>query len=101
MSWHLNDPVEMTLGVGSRARPCGGHVVAHAGPRGHHQFPTDALQSGTYFYRLTTGGWSAATRFKSWIVKVGVFGAAVPICQDYTYYLNALHEQWAAERLTR
>ena len=30
--------------------------------------------------------------------KVWVFLAPLcPICQDYTFYLNALHEQWAAE----
>lgn len=34
--------------------------------------------------------------------KVWVFLAPLcPICQDYTYYLNALHEQWAAESATQ
>ena len=34
--------------------------------------------------------------------QVWVFLAPLcPICQDYTFYLNALHEQWAAESATQ
>ena len=55
-------------------------------PRGHHQrsFVLDALQSGTYFYRLTTADGlvrSHTVQVVDCVEGVGVFGAAVPICQ--------------------
>ena len=57
VSWHLNDPVEMTLELlDVRGRVVDTWLPMQSFPRGHHQrsFVLDALQSGTYFYRLTT-----------------------------------------------
>ena len=57
VSWHLNEPVEMTLELlDVRGRIVDTWLPMQSFPRGHHQrsFVLDALQSGTYFYRLTT-----------------------------------------------
>ena len=57
VSWHLNEPVEMTLELlDVRGRVVDTWLPMQSFPRGHHQrsFVLDALQSGTYFYRLTT-----------------------------------------------
>ena len=57
VSWHLHEPMELTLELlDVRGRVVDTWLPMQSFPRGHHQqsFVLDALQSGTYFYRLTT-----------------------------------------------
>ena len=57
VSWHLHEPAEMTLELlDVRGRIVDTWLPMQSFPQGHHQraFAMGGLQSGTYFYRLTT-----------------------------------------------